>query len=188
MAKPSSVSLPEAAIEHMSSVAREHVPDQLKGNFVGTDFEGATIGYSFVTPQGVLPAQDLTVGPGIELPNFPGFGTPVGYIDIFSNSLLVEFYSPAHFPAGGFYGFILTDPYNEIPDITHVTLIENGGSASLTQSDITFSANHVAVNLAGTSFTAGSAIVLDFSFAPSSEHVLGSPFAASHHGLDWWLV
>jgi hypothetical protein len=38
------------------------------------------------------------------------------------------------------------------------------GSASFTQSDIKFDANEVIVNLAGTSFTAGSEIQLNFQF------------------------
>jgi hypothetical protein len=171
MPKPASVTLPEAAVENMNPVARQHLPEHLQGNFlVGTDFEGATIGYSFVTQHGILPAQDLTVGPYIELPEFPGSTNDLGSLNIFNNTLLIYFDKEASFEEGGFYGPVLTDPYNEVSAITSVVLTENGGSEAFTQSDIIlFSPDEVRINLAGTHFAAGSEIVISFySFAPSS--------------------
>ena len=166
MSRMTPVELPNAAIQHMSPVARGHLPEHLQGNFPvagGENLDGATIGYSYVAGHVAIPSQPLTVGPGIELQTFPGIGPSVGYMDIFGASLLIHFTSNASFP-DGLYEFILTDPYNEVPNITDVTLVNNGGSASLIQSDITFDANQVTVNLAGTSFTAGSDIQLNFQF------------------------
>ncbi len=152
----------------MSAVAQGHLPAHLQGNFsvAGAGLEGATIGYAFLAGHGALPAQDLTVIPGIELPNFPGFGTPVGYMDISSNSLLIHFNTAETFPSDGFYGPILTDPYNEVPAITGFTLINNGGSTGLTPDDIHVppDGNSVSVDLMGTSFTANSEISILFSF------------------------
>lgn len=85
----------------MSPVARGHLPEHLQGNFlVGADFEGATIGYSYLAGHGGIPARDLTVGPGIELRDFPGAGTHLGYMDISNNSVLIHFDTAASFPTG----------------------------------------------------------------------------------------
>lgn len=172
--EPSTVSLLHAAVEHMNPVAREHLPEHLQCTppVVG-DFDGATINYSYgfaSPPAGFHFEEDLTVGPGIET-SFPapGFVPSVGYLDLSGASATITFTQNASF-GGIFNSFTLSDLYNQVPDITGVTLVNNGGSASgLSQSDITFDANDVTVNLLGTNFAAGTEVVLNFAFAPMQQ-------------------
>jgi hypothetical protein len=146
----------------------------LRGNPpVVEDFDGATINYSYgfaSPPAGFHFEEDLTVGPGIET-SFPapGFVPSVGYLDLSGASATITFTQNASF-GGIFNSFTLSDLYNQVPDITGVTLVNNGGSASgLSESDITFDANDVTVNLLGTSFSAGSEVMLNFAFAPMQQ-------------------
>jgi hypothetical protein len=157
----------------MSPVARQHLPAHLQDNFPvvgGENFEGATIDYSALFNNGGLPAQHLTVGPYIELGNFPGFGTnPVAYMDISGGSLTIHFYSAADYSDDRFL-FFLNDNYDQVPAVVDWTLENNGGSAAFTEDDIdvTPDGDQVTVDLSGTSFAAGNDIVIRFSFAPSS--------------------
>jgi hypothetical protein len=183
LSEPKLDHLPQAAIEHMSAGAQTHLsepsplaaflpplpplPPYDSGLGLG-DYAGATINYFYgfaKPPVGLSFEQDLTIVSGPEL-SFPAPGTvpSVGYIDIDSNSLTIHFTQDASF-GGLFNSFTLSDPYNQVPDIMGVTLVNNGGSAALTQGDITFDANSVTVNLLGTSFLAGSEIKLGFAFA-----------------------
>ncbi len=181
--------LPEAAVEHMSVRAKTNLSSPV------TEFlpplpplppftsgltafgDGATINYFYgfaKPPVGLSFNQDLTIGPGPEsyFPA-PGAVSNVGTIDIGGESLTIHFFQNASF-GGLFNSFTLSDPNNVVPDITGVTLVDNGGSAALTQSDITFDANSVTVNLLGTSFLAESEIVLDFSFGSATPAQAGA--------------
>ncbi|MGH1575158.1 M10 family metallopeptidase C-terminal domain-containing protein [Methylobacterium sp. P31] len=97
----------------------------------------------------------------------------VGYLDLSGASATITFTQNASF-GGIFNSLTLSDLYNQVPDITGVTLANNGGSASgLNESDITFDANDVTVSLLGTSFAAGTEVVLNFAFAPTQQAASG---------------
>ncbi len=171
MSRSSPVTLPQAAVDHMSAVAREHVPEHLQGA-VGESFPtGVTVGYSydFLAPPGdsFHYEHDLTIGPGF-IWGFPAPGYfNFGHMDVHGNFLTVDFTENASFVGYLYDSFTISDPYNLLPPITGVTLYDNGGSAALTQDDIHVASdgNSVTVDLLGTSFTAGSIISLLFSFA-----------------------
>lgn len=173
---PNLAHLPAAAIEHMSDTAKAHLPTHPEENVIAQPtLEGATISYEFQYAEHyrtVLAAEEFTVGSGVEMPNFPGFAPYVGTLDIGNSSVTVHFSSAASFATAGFNGFMLDDFYNQAPDLTSVTLLNDGGSAALTQDDIVWEPNHVSVNLSGTSFSAGSDIVLGLTFASAADQGL----------------
>jgi hypothetical protein len=155
----------------MSPVARGHLPEHLQGN-VGENFPtGVAIGYAydFLKPTGISfhYEHELIIGPGFVW-GFPapGYMPNVGYMDIHGNFLTIDFTEKASFVDYLYDSFTISDPYDQLPEITGVTLYNNGGSAALTQDDIYVApdGNSVTVELVGTSFNAGSMISLAFSF------------------------
>lgn len=135
---------------------------------------GKTVDYSWYFPneQTRVDTQDVLVGPTVELAKLTSTAVlSFGTVDFHNDSIVFWLgYEPNQ---GGisfgdansqFVGPQITDVYNAVPDFVDVKLLQNGGNVSLDQSDISFDANHVSVNLQGLSFYYGSQIELGFFF------------------------
>lgn len=134
---------------------------------------GETVNYSwyFPTNTSLTGSQDVIVGSGVELTKLsPDSVLSFGTVDFSNDTILMRLgYEPTQsgisFSAASFTGFKITDTYNQVPNIVGVTLVQNGGNVGLDQSDISFDANHVSLNLAGLSFNYASVIELHLLFA-----------------------
>ena len=144
-------------------------PEPNNSNFLGSNIFLQLYGPNASTP--ITQGLSATVREGVEFSNlsdniFPGGIIPVEVeIDITANSVLFEVPGGSGtFPEQNFRGYIFVDSDDSLPPISSVAIDESATTLDLNDSDINFTENSFAVNVAGSNYSAGDTIKLDFSF------------------------
>jgi len=135
----------------------------------GSNFTGAEIQYQTFFPDTATSAGDpltATAGNGVEFV-IPTTDDGIGEsLDISGNSIIYEVNDPnSTFANVEFNGFVVSDVSDNLPAITNVTIDPAGTTLGVDNSDIQFTEDSIAVNVASLPYTIGDTIKLDVEFA-----------------------
>jgi hypothetical protein len=134
---------------------------------VGASMAGHTIRHTFEAPfmgEVLSGPDDLVVGDGVELAVISPGAVP-GSIDIRDDSIVFSWDTGFGLSAGfAFAGSHFSDLDDALPDIVGVTISQNN-VVGVDQSDITFDADNIWVNLSGMVVGPGYQLVLEVEFA-----------------------
>lgn len=134
-------------------------------------FLGKTLDYAYDFRGTVFYNTDVTVTDGVEVADIQGGTATVASLDITNTQLVIDFAAgDSTFASGGFNGIRIQDQFGTLRDITDVRISGSsdlGNMAGFDASDITFTADSIAVNFAGVTYNSetGPHLVLDVFFA-----------------------
>lgn len=138
---------------------------------------GATLSYTYYFPDLFSEwdepdsSLDFTVSNAVEITDLYDFDDDAGdnqgnfvTIDFDSDTITVDFTIDGQWTPSDFNGFVVEDIYDEIPDITGITIVDQSLDTLFDPQDITFAENSISVNWEAMTFSAGSQLVLQLTF------------------------
>ena len=147
------------------SLPTEEPTETSNSNFLGAELQYQTYSPNFDTPIG--DPLTATVGDGIEFDlGIGGNGITGGFVDIRENSIVyeVDFTEDSFFTEAEFNGFVILDVSNSLPAIENITIDPSGTTLDISEFDLVFTEDGLAVNLEGIPFSDGDTLQLNVDF------------------------